>query len=404
MFILRFLEKKIEVLSYIYQLRSLTYTDIYDFIFKRDELSEKYCHKIIREMVLEEVLEKVGYYKEKSYFFITAKGIRELKKCGYYSIGTNSKIALSETLSPKDLKMSPTKIDHQHSLNHFVLKYSKTHSFDYYDEKYVSRVISGCLPDGVIKEVSRILFLEMDMNTEREKALGKKWKNYRRFLDSQEYYDMEYPITVLFILGNGVDNSSKRATKLRKQIHEYLYDRISNNFNILIGTEEYLLNKIDNKDTTYIKETLLKQGYTVNKGVVSDDSLSGFSFDYYINMLSPESKLVTKGGYTEEYLIDDMTDCNIYSYCKLNSIDSLISKFKFNHNREIKYVAVMDSEEEAYRIFSEIDSPNPNIYFSTPSRLKNSSFHSALFQMSKDKRKWHFSEESLGVLIEEGKI
>ena len=400
---MRFLNKKLEILSYIYQLRSLAYSEINKFLFEKDNLSESYCHKLIREMVAEKVLEKMGFHKKDMYFFITSSGIKELKKHGYYKLFAPYTSPLPLLLPAHKLKINESNIHHQLELNLFVLSYGTSHSFDYYDEKYISLIFSGMRPDGIIQENGTMLFLEMDMNTEGKRALLEKWKHYRNFLKSEEYYNMRDKVLVLFILGGGITEESKRATYLREQITTYLSDYIADDFNFIIGTEQAILNTLDTDNSSIIKTAIKKNGYNVQKGTVNDGSLSGYTFDLYLNMLSPEGRLITKGGYTEEYVLDDMTDSNIYSYAKLKNANSFMSAFKFQHNRELKYIVVTKTEEDAYRYFLEIPENN-NIYFTTPSRLSKASLHAALFQMSRDKRKWHFSEDSLGAGIEEGYI
>lgn len=401
---MRIMKKKLEILSYLYQLRTLSYKEIYNFLFQRENLADSYCHRLIRELISDKLIEKLGYHKTDMYFFITNAGIKELKTNGIFIIGQSDLSTLPIYYTAKKLKIKDHNINHQLSLNHFVLTYGTHQTFDYFDEKYISLLFSGCRPDGIIKEPGRLLFLEMDMNTERKRALEEKWKHYRIFLDSEEYFNLNTPIKVLFILGGGIDYGSRRATLLRDQIYTFLFDQLSENFNMIIGTEDTIINglRYDNRES--IRISLAKQGYNIKKGRIKDDSLSGFNFDFYINKNTSEGTILFKGGFSEEFLIDDVTDCNMYSYSKLRSADSFISKFSHTYGRDIKYIAVMDSEETAFNIFREIEYPNLNIYFSTPKRIRHLPLHNAIFQMSRDGRIWHFSEDSLGIPIEEKRM
>lgn len=61
-------------------------------------------------------------------------------------------------------------VNHQLSLNEFVLRFRDNYSFpfSYYDEKYVSQIFSDMRPDGLLKINDNYYFLEMDMCSERK--------------------------------------------------------------------------------------------------------------------------------------------------------------------------------------------------------------------------------------------
>ena len=408
---MKYLDVKLKILSYIYQLRTLSYDEIFNFFFINNDLKESYCTKILKEMISEGLLEKIGFRKPETYYYITKAGISLIVKNGIVCVGSGSTEWLPVTLYPSHLKLKDNHISHQLELNHFVLNYERNHTFDYFDEKYLSNDIedifpsytfSHARPDGVIVEGDTVIFLEMDMNTERKQSLGIKWKHYREFLLSEGFYNLDKNIKVYFILGGQVKRDSKRSKYLAKQITDNLSDHISNRLNFYIGTENELLSLINYREK--IEKRLRALGYNILKDLKNTEAFNGFAFDFYINKVSVNGKVISENGYTEEFVVDDMTDMNIYSLVKVLNIASILSSFKFKYNRELKYIIVVKDEYTAYNITSETGIFNRNIYFTTMDRLSSHPLNSALFQINKEKDIWHFSEKDLGTFVFEGKI
>ena len=386
------------ILSYLYQLRVLSYNEIKEFIIP--DLSESYADKILKSLVKDEYIEKTGYFKENSSYQIKQKGIKYLDSYGLISVGTNTSRSIPLLLQANQIRINERVVEHQMNLNHFVLRRAKEKEFEYYDEKYMSKLVVGARPDGAIVE-DKIYFLEMDMNTEKEKALNEKWKQYRTFLTSDNFYRLDKDILGLFILGGGVTDTSMRRTYLRKQILKMLPDLLSNKFNFIIGTEDKLLGHLNNSYKRQIAETFGGWGYKISKGEFSNGAFSNFTFDFYIVKLSDEGKLLSRDGEAEEYIIDDLTDGNLYSLLKLSSIASIESSFMYKYKRHIKYIAVVESEEDAETICKELEIYNENIFFTTPSRLKEKSINTALFQIDNMGKRWHFSGDNLKIRINE---
>ena len=386
------------ILSYLYQLRALSYNEIKEFIIP--DLSESYADKILKSLVKDEYIEKTGYFKENSFYQIKQKGIKYLDSYGLISVGTNTSRSIPLLLQANQIRINERVVEHQMNLNHFVLRRAKEKEFEYYDEKYMSKLVVGARPDGAIVE-DKIYFLEMDMNTEKEKALNEKWKQYRTFLTSDNFYRLDKDILGLFILGGGVTDTSMRRTYLRKQILKMLPDLLSNKFNFIIGTEDKLLGHLNNSYKRQIAEAFSGWGYKISKGEFSNGAFSNFTFDFYIIKLSDEGKLLSRDGETEEYIIDDITDGNLYSLLKLSSIASIESSFMYKYKRHIKYIAVVESEKDAEAICKELELYNENIFFTTPSRLKEESINTALFQIDNMGKRWHFSGDNLKIRINE---
>lgn len=400
---MNYLKKKNEIISYIYQLRVLTYYEIYDYLFKPYGLSDSYCHKIIKEMVSEKLLEKNGLRKNESYYFVTLAGLKLIKENGLIHIGSDSPSSAPDLLPAHKVKIHEVLVNHQTSLNHFVLEYaSKTDSkFSYYDEKFVSQVFPGARPDGLIREGQRLLFLEMDMNTEDKRALNRKWENYRTLIGSESFFNIRYPSLIVFILGGNISDRSNRKSFLRKQILENIGDHISPKKNVIIGTEKELLQTLINKDNSTLINHFTSLGYNIFKGSNDQGSLSGYEFDLYINKTDENNKIVNLNGKYDEFLVDDMTDGNLYTYKKLSNYESILSKFMFMHKRMLKYIILVNSEAEAYRLALDAGNFSNFVYYSTPSRLSAHPLHTALFQVDRLGNSWHFEGPDLRIRADE---
>jgi hypothetical protein len=386
------------IISYLYQFRVLSYNEIKDFL--ANDISTSYLDKLLKTLVKEEYIEKTGYHNNNSFYKILQKGVKYLAKYGIFKVGSQTLDNLPTLLPAYKIRIKEHNTEHQISLNHFVLRREQSNTFDYYDEKYLSTLISGARPDGLMVD-KRMYFLEMDMNTEGTRALNEKWEHYRNFLTSESFYNINKDILVLFILGGRIGIPSTRRAYLRKQILSAFPELLSPHFNIVIGTEDELFNIMDSNIAPEIRNIFEEKDYKIGRGEFKNGAFGGFTFDFYICRQSAEGRLITKNGEPEEFIIDDLTDGNLYSLSKISSIAFIESSFKFKYNRTIKCIEIVESEEEAYRICKELDVFNKNIYFTTISRLGSTSLNTALFQMDRDGQRWHFSEDSLRVKVEE---
>lgn len=402
---MKYIDKKTEIISYIYQLRVLSYSEIYDYFFKSKGLAEGYCNKIVKEMVYNKLLEKFGKRKTNSYYFITNNALKMIKENGLKLIGSD-KSSTASLIPAHRIKIDENLINHQLNLNHFVLEYEAKSEipFNYYDEKFVSQVFPGARPDGLIREGNRVLFLEMDMNTEDKRALNKKWENYRQLFMSESFYNMKENALIVFIQGGNMSNKSKRSSFLRKQIDNNLGDFIGPKLNAVIDSEEKLLAHLFTKNHKDTISRFIAMGYNVYKGSTNQESLSGCEFTLYINRTDEKGKIIDRQGVYDEFLVDDMTDGNLYSFRKISNYDSILSKFKFIHKRNLKYIVISESESEAYRTTLDTGNFNFYVYYTTPSRLSSLPLHEALFQVDSFGEKWHFSGPDLRIRVDEEKV
>ena len=386
--------KQHKILSHLYQLRVLSYQEIKEFVVK--DAADGYLTQMMFHLVNDNYIKKYGRYVDRepvSSFQITRKGVSYLNENGLLEIAGNT-LHISPLLPAKDINIAQDKAKHQMSLNHFVLRWAEKEDFEYFDEKHISSFITGARPDGVIVK-GDYLFLEMDMGTEGASALEEKWQHYRNFLTSKSYYDIQKNIMVLFILGGKEKNDpSKRRSMLRKQIMRAFPDILSDKFNFVIGTEDELFEIMEGDRKNDIIQCFGEKGFRLGNGIRDRGALNGFNFDLYALKQFSEKE-------NEEFIIDDLTDGNIYSLCKIAAINSIESTFKYKYDRFIKVIEVVRSEEEAYRICSDLDMFHEKIYFTTLSRLRSYPLNTALFQMDKSGNRWHFLEDNLRINIEE---
>ena len=75
------------VLSKIYALRVMSYNQIYEFVFKENNQKQSTCEEIVKKMVAEGLLEKIGTPKTTAKYFIAKAGIKALKEHGIIPIG-----------------------------------------------------------------------------------------------------------------------------------------------------------------------------------------------------------------------------------------------------------------------------------------------------------------------------
>lgn len=377
--------KEHQILSALYNLRCLNFNQIYALCFNR--CSERSCTNQLSKMVSAKLISKSGYHRDTAYYMLCKKGIDYLREKGVVPLDCNKHgiIYADSILSAGKVALKPQISAHQLALNQFVMDFMNCYPdifFDYYDEKYISKIFSQIRPDGIIKTSHCLYFLEMDMNTEREARLLQKWESYHAFLSSSEYYENKLPIKVLFILGN-ISDKSGRKYALREYIDRNLRGEISDEFNLFVGTPEDLL-KIFSSEESPLPKIFRKKGFSVKeKGRLSDDLPE---FDYVITHDALSFAVID---YTDESMLDYK---NIVFYPKYSAL----------YNENLRYLVVAKSEAEAYRLQQQTLNSS-GIYFSTVKRLNDYTFPSALFQFG-DKTLYHFGDAEFLIKKQEAYI
>ena len=377
--------KEHQILSALYNLRCLNFNQFYALCF--NGCSERSCTNQLSKMVSAKLISKSGYHRDTAYYMLCKKGIDYLREKGVVPLDCNKQgiIYADSILSAGKVALKPQIAAHQLALNQFVMDFMNCYPdivFDYYDEKYISKIFSQIRPDGIIKTSHCLYFLEMDMNTEREARLLQKWESYHAFLSSSEYYENKLPIKVLFILGN-ISDKSGRKYALREYIDRNLRGEISDEFNLFVGIPEDLL-KIFSSEESPLPKIFRKKGFSVKeKGRLSDDLPE---FDYVITHDALSFAVID---YTDESMLDYK---NIVFYPKYSAL----------YNENLRYLVVAKSEAEAYRLQQQTLNSS-GIYFSTVKRLNDYTFPSALFQFG-DKTLYHFGDAEFLIKKQEAYI
>lgn len=397
------------VLSKIYALRVMSYTQIYEYIFKENNQKQSSCEETVKKMVAEGLLEKDGTTKQNAKYFLTNAGIKILKTNGIIPIGSQTPIMQESYHTAAKIKIKKVYYKHQLALNDFVLEFERRYKgrdIQYLDELYISTVFSSIRPDGLLRLDNTFYFLEMDMNTERKQRLNSKWINYKQFVRSSEFNNIKLNIKVLFILGGNVGTASARVYNLRSYIMENISHLLSPKFDVLINTQNNLLRSImlDDQDEDQVKDIFTKKDFSVSPKNFTDQSLSGYIFSHYVLMLE-NNKVKMQDGISQEFLVDDFTDGSMYTMQKINMYHVYNEQFNRAKNRDIKYIVICNSEYDALKTEAIFIAKNMNVYYTTHSRLaKFPTLQRALFKISSDGESYHFDDSSFKIAIYEGKI
>lgn len=394
--------KKHLILSKIYCLRTMSFNQVYEFIFAPEDLTVGYCSEVMKKMTASGYIEKIGHYNEEAYYFLKKRGIDYLKSEGVINIGDRLPQPVSDFKTAGKLKIKETYIKHQLMLNQFVLEYERDTAeyFEYYDEINVSTLFTNVRPDGIIKKGNTYYFLETDMNTERSQRLQKKWESYRRFAISQDYLDMRGDVKILFILER-VNEYSKRIINLEDYIYNNMNDIICSRLDVLINPRARIIKAInDNEIQSKVKSAFERCGYEVTKESFKVESLLDNEFMTYAYKPTNQGRITIENNEHLEFLIDDFTNNSCYVIKKIRSYNALSSMFSVKNKRTIKYILVIAAEEHSYLISKRMSNFNNDIIFTTPERLKYSeSIYNALFQVTSTGTIYHFSENNLKVPV-----
>lgn len=397
---MKYTTKKHQITSYLYQFRTLSYDSIYKYIFEREGLTVRYCEETLKKMVGEGLIEKKGFYKNESFYLIAKKGMDYLKEYGVIKIGSSEINESFDLLPLSKIKINDRLLEHQASLARFVLRWSETKEFKYYDEKYISKVLPGARPDGLVVTDDYMYFLEMDMNTEGKRALNDKWTHYAEFLNSKEYYEMNKPVKVLFILGGKATKRTGRKSLLKKDISGMLYPYINKKFNFVFGTEDELFSILKEENKNIARHKFDEYGYDMKTGNFDPQFFGGEDFDFYGVTKAVAQKKQPNRHSLYEFVFDDYTNDNEYTFLKVQRAATFLSVFLNKTKRDINYVILVNKEEDAVRLCKEAEYFSNQIYFITVSRF-NRSLHSALFQVDYEGRIWHFSDDDIKVAFPE---
>lgn len=405
----------LDVLHNIYLLRCLTTKQIFNTFYSNKMTYESFLKSKLKSLIQKKLIEQVKFSKEDVAMVLTQFGVDVVREA--FDLPTNiiddkKNIIKRGYYRASELKMQPRLVNHQINLNQFVLDFKYRYEenaykmvWRYYDEKYVSQYVN-IRPDGLIRLVDTDFFLEMDMSTESKAQLIEKWRNYRAFLASREYKYNERRIIVLFII-EGRGNLENRKKVVRKTAKDELLDFFSDDFDLIVGSKEELLDITFNELIPNIQQTnynieKMKQILTVNHkfSIASGDKLkkilNNTEYSFYIRKVDEENTVVIEDGKIQEYLLDYYQSNNMSVINKIDYLPKNSSAFKYQYRRDINYIVVCENLNQFYNELKLFDlNYEEGVYFTTIERLEKYPFNRALCQFNSFGQIYSFKDMKL---------
>lgn len=389
------------VLDAVYWHRCLDEPLICQYFYISANVDMGYAQKRIQYLVMNKLLKEAEYGADYPALFLTTLGVETVKV-----LGIQGKELKPVTKSAYDITMGPKNIPHQMALNKFVLEIGAqigdSIGYRYYDGKFMPPTAESLMPDGVFEFCDHIVFLEMDMGTERSPHMAKKWNNYRVFLESRSGFYQGKDITMLFILEN-VKILSQRQRTVWSSIGRFLIDKIDGNFEVYAdapGTlQNVLLTKMrgvpTNLQTGMVHKRLITaHGFSISQALFGE--ITSFAFDGYIRKLTPAKKVMVQDGRPQEFLLDIWMDGRLSVLHKILYYHSIERRFKTHVARSVPYLVVVPDERWVNRILTLCDAQGTqNVFYTTMDRLGKSEFNEAVFQLDEQGTVHHFSNMGL---------
>lgn len=413
--------RDIEALRSIYNYRCLTVEQLYQLHYMRslrdssEIVSDAYCKKKVGDFLSGDIVQKVEH-PQGDVLFLTTKGVDIVKH--HYDLPTNiynyAKNAVrSGYYRAAELKISPKYINHQLSLNQFMIDFTLRDmdvSWKYYDEKHMSN-FNDIRPDGLLNMLDTDYFIEMDMATESKKQLYEKWENYRRFLNSSEFHFAEKKIVVLFVIENTA-RPQARIDLVKHTLGARLMDKLDPDFEIYINTKDEILDFLEKRvrltrkekrrENDDILESLSHHEFSVVPGEELRDMFNGIEYDFYIRKTNEENRIIMENDKLQEFLVDSYRFSPFSVLKKITFLSVSNIYFKENLGRELSYIIVGESENLIYRDLNILDLiMMDKVYYTTPERLSSRPFHKALFQFDSLGNVYHFKNSGLDIRVYE---
>ena len=380
----------------MYQLRGMSFEQIYNYFFKERADgkigSESYCRKVVSKLLNEDKFIEKTSINGKIYYQVTTKGINQLKISGIKEIGDDNSrfLTADEYKTARNIFIKEKVITHQINLNEFVLRFWKKNfplSWYYRDDKFINQYFVGFRPDGLIKVEDYYYLLEMDMNTETKKHLVQKWERYQSII-LQGTIGRMGRIRILFILCEEMDIPKREEEVLETIQYSFSQYLDKDSLDMYIGSSEQLLQTMEYELTdAYLYEierdylnSLEEYGFVISDG--SEIELQ--NVDYYIRKRDEDGNILKMDHSLVEYLLLDYRQkkCSVVKAVK--DYGHLSNQFKQNYGRMIKMLIVLSDNMDIPDLLKKETLYEPNIYFTTEKRLRNSEFLDAIFQFKNE--------------------
>lgn len=420
-----------DLLICLYKMRCLNIDMAFRFFYSKVKPFMPYCKDslyLLEEYGLIEFEQKDCV--EPDVFFLTTLGIKyvtthiDAARSGIKKEVWDEKTGamVNVVKSRHQLLMSGKIMNHQLSLNYFVLEYMEfadEHKIDYeyYDLIYAPKCSERMMPDGVLVLKDRIVLIEMDTGTERRRRLNERWESYRSFFARPEPFYNELPVTVLFILENISDSTARHNSFVKTICESGLISDITDNVEfyavglddaktmLQLGLDKELMNQ--NLFLFTAKTLVQKHGFGFYSADFTKDA-GAPEFGYYICKKSGGTDSVLKlDGRPVEYLLDIWDDGRysvLHKIIYMDRIEFLLKRAK-NVQREIPYVVVVPDMRFIAGLmkYAEIKTPK-NVYFTTKARIEQGlPFYEMIFTMDENLQIRHFADYSLTKTVYERK-
>lgn len=388
------------ILGKVYKMRCLTKKQMIEVFDIQNDIKgidiEVKVEKSLKKFLKDGILEEVEYANLPTVYFLTTLGINTVRYI--YNLPTNiydskRRVVKRGYHRAFELRMAKKNMNHQLHLNQFVIEFLKDNknvNWKYEDEKHME-TFSNIRPDGLITIYDTYFFIETDMNTESEKQLADKWQNYRRFLNSREYFYLERKVVVLFVIEN-TNNPQNRIDLVKHTVFENIIDMFDSHFEMYIDTRKNLLKIVTNKiipsiqdeyEKKYImKEAFLNDGFKVTDGELIKSFLHNIEYDYYVRKVDDNGNIVVENNRLQEFLVVNFFEKPLSTLNKIAYLDFNNSYFSEIFNRNMSLIVIGDTEEKIYEDLKVGGLLGiKNVYFTTLDRLKSKPLYKALFQI-----------------------
>lgn len=401
-------QREIAIMSYLYQFRILTVEQIHQKWWSKSgidgESSQlRSCKDKLRKFMTRTGYISMSYSSDKTqcYVQLTAQGILALRSLPVLFIGTRQRpFQKGDILSPSRLFLHPRLFTHQTALNQFVLNFERQElpvSWTYYDEKLASKILPGIRPDGILHIEDTYYFLEMDMDTERDRALKTKWEHYREFLNSPTFHNLVGKIRVLFIAN--CYSPHCRASRVRTLTFDSLFDKFSGKFDAYFGSPDEMLDIISRY--TYEEElmdrsmipymqTLERLGYDVKMSTELKHDFSDMAFTMFIKTKKEDTG-------SNEFFVCDFRYVSSSVLHDIYDWHGTLLRMKEKTGRVIPYLVICESFEKCVSALmtADVDLDNTDVFYTTIDRLRTMLFCKALVRLDRHGNVYNFNDNTL---------
>lgn len=387
-----------KALKSIYDLRCLTASQIYQLHYSvnirtNKPVADTFCKSKINTFLdlglIEGTVFSLNNTNDTAYF-LTSLGIDLIRV--HYNLAHNifdssRKIVSRGYLRQSELKINSRLIPHQILLNQFYIDFTKLNlnfNYTYQDAKHATKFFDVA-PDGILTAKDTYYFIETDLGTENKKLLSDKWKHYRTFLNSESFSFIERKVVVLFILEN-ISDVEQRRDLVKLTAYEQLLDKLGDNFDIYIGTREYILDCLSNKLLLNTIESSPLPLKNLSDILANHHGISCRPAEFASEITLEAKKFTYLSKLEEGSSLDFLLICDHYydplsTFNKIYYFERTKNLFYNKISKSIHILVIVDSIENLYYDLTLTNLINLNIFYSTIERLEKLPFEEALFQL-----------------------